>query len=226
MPETVVRSFISRIGTSISHHMELVRATDARPRQAALEAMLAEQLAMRVIVQWEAFVHELLIAYVVRDPAKALSSTGLRIRRSTQDKFGAVAAGRTTFSEALPLDRLSAEGLVDPKGENVKATSANLLATVANENLGAQHARKFSLNASDGQFVDFTTALRNYLAHRSTKSWKELIQAKSALTGIENSPLTGSMSSIGTYLRLPHKSADSRAVYMAKRLTTLARKLR
>ncbi|HVA66408.1 MAG TPA: hypothetical protein VNK24_05735 [Elusimicrobiota bacterium] len=226
MPQSVVKRFVYSIGTAVSHHTELVHAAQSRPRHAALKGMLAEQFAMRVIVQWEAFIHDLIIAYIARDPSKCLSNSGIKIRKSVTDRFGAVAAGRTTFSEALPLDRVGAQGLIDPRGKNVKATSADLLASVANENLSAQQARKFSLNAVDGQFVDFTTALRNYIAHRSARSWKELVQVKKALTGAANLPFGGSMSPIGAYLRSPNHDLHSRAICLAKRLADIANKLR
>ena len=63
-------------------------AVHNKRNQAALETMLVEQFVMLSVVQWESFINDLIIAYVLMRPNTALKSLRRRIEQSIERKFG------------------------------------------------------------------------------------------------------------------------------------------
>jgi hypothetical protein len=180
---------------------ELILAVHGKKRQASLEGMLAEQTLMTLSVVWESFLHDLLVAHVVRNSKSCVGHYEQRINQSIGDKFSG-AVRWVKISIPARLNRAQVERLLDPKGWNVVATSADALKEMANKWLEASDAKKFSLNAEDAAFVDYLLAMRNYVAHRSAGSRIALLAAmKRILPGSTNGDLVGPAQQLGAYLR-------------------------
>jgi len=116
-------------------------------------------------------------------------------------------------------------GLLDPKDWNITVGSAQELSTKANEFLAAEFARSFSVDKSDGEFVNFAVALRNYLGHRSDGSRTALKSAVGSLSESANSIFQSAIGDVGTYLKRSDSTGVTRAVAFAQRLILVAEKL-
>lgn len=222
----VIDLFQRRIGETQNHYSELLLAVTGKKRQAALETMLAEQCAMTLAVSWEAFIHDLLIAYVAMSPATFKKDLETRLRQSIEDKYGdAIRWIKFRLPKAPTKSQLM--GVVDPKGWNVTANSAEELSKRANQLLPAADAKKFSLDADDGPFVDYLISLRNYLGHRSKASRAEVTRMIKDMQGsAQNSLLAGNVTTVGAYLKTRIAGTDTRAYLVGTRLTQVSQKLR
>ena len=200
-PAEVSRIFDCRINSLLRDYSELLLAVHQKKRQASLETMLSEQTVMALAVYWESFLHDLMIAHIVRRPKSCLKGYEDRIHKSVADKFpGASRWVAVGFPDAPTL--VQVERLLDPKGWNIVASSAEQLRELANRFLDAADARKFSLNADDAAFFDYLIAMRNYLGHRSDGGRKTLLHAVSAITqNSGNADLYGPAQQVGTYLK-------------------------
>ena len=122
------------------------------------------------------------------------------------------------------MTKARATALVDPKGWNISLSSAGALSSRANELLIAQHAKKFSLNADDSDFINFTTLIRNYLSHRSDSSRQELKDAIDDAKGT-NAFLKDGFTNISVYLKSKDSNGDTRAILIIRRLIQIADQL-
>lgn len=190
--------------------------------QAALETMLVEQFVMLSAVQWESFLNDLIVAYVMMRPQAALNNLESRIEKSVESKFGEHAANCTTFKVQRPFSRQKIVGLLDPKNWNITVTSAQELTMKANDLLVAEFAKKFSLNKNDAEFIDFAVAVRNFLSHRSEASRMELKNSVTALTEPANAMFNGQIRDVGTYLKTKDGAGTTRAVSFASRLIAIS----
>jgi hypothetical protein len=216
--------FCARVEKSIAHHDELLAAVQGKLRQAALETMLSEQFAFNVIVLWEVFLSDLLVQYLSMSPSRYTKDLKGRLLQSVKEKFGHPTAQFLRFSPPNKISVAQTRAMVDPKEYNITITSADALSRRANELLEAKYARLFTLNAEFAQFVNYIIAVRNYLAHRSTSSRKQLKTAVAALQG-PNQPLIGPVSKVGSYLKVRDQQNKTRSVLIAARLIELARTL-
>ena len=163
--------------------------------------MLSEQTVMSLAVYWESFLHDLMIAHILRRPKPYLTDYQDRIHKIVLDKHPGASRWVTVgFPDTPTLVQL--ERLLDPKGWNIVAGSAGLLSKLANRLLDASDARKFSLNADDAAFFDYLVAMRNFLGHRSGGARKTLLQAMGAIKqNSGNADLHGPAQQVGTYLK-------------------------
>ena len=214
----IVDKFLTRIAQLSEYHRELLQTVAGKKRQIALEEMLSEQFVLNLAVLWEAFLSDLLIAYVVDDPKTTLKDLRERIGQSLKGNYGAEAESMTKFRMPRSLTRARARLLVDPKSFNVTAHSAEKLAERANKLLSGKYAKRFTLSAEDAQFFNYFVAVRNYLGHRSPASRQALKQTEKALTG-KNAGLRGNLKNIGAYLRqTPTPGAERRSALVAGRV--------
>jgi hypothetical protein len=222
----VVDTFQEAVQNALGHFQELVDAIDTRPRNAALKSMLAEQCAMSLATLWEAFIHELLLTYAAASPKRYFDNTKTRIRQSVSSNFaGATLYVKFDFPKRPTKELLSK--IIDPKGWNIAINSSDALATRANSLLSAAKARKFNIPHDDRVVVDFLIALRNFLAHRSKKSRLELSgRVATILPSGVNSLLSGSIGSIGAYLKTSSASGKTRAEIVGSRLIEISEKMR
>jgi hypothetical protein len=223
--ERVKANFERRLSKAIGCHRELMLAVHNKRNQAALETMLVEQFVMLSAVQWESFLNDIIIAYVMMRPDTALRSLQNRIRQSIEGKFGERAANSTSFRVQMPIARQRVVGLLDPKDWNITVGSAQELTTKANDFLAAEFAKRFSLDKSDAQFIDYATALRNFLGHRSDGARADLKTAIAGLSEPANASLTARFLDAGSYLKAKDGAGTTRAVAFASRLILLSEKL-
>lgn len=224
-PEKVADRFQKRIADVLRDSDELFIAVHDKKRQASLENMIAEQSVMLTAVLWEAFVNDLVVSYVIRAPRTCLNDVTERFRQSTNEKF----AGATRWiSLNFPpeLSQTQVEKLLDPKGWNITAKSAQGLAELANRHLSAVDAKRFSLEADDRDFIDYLVALRNYLGHRSDMSREELIDSIGTFkpTG-SNADLIAPIHTVAVYLKQAIGGAGRRVNVIGRRLSHISAKL-
>jgi hypothetical protein len=214
-------TFSQRIKALLRDYDELILAAHQKKRQASLETMLSEQTVMALAVFWESFMHDLLIAHVVRRPRPCLRGYSDRIHQSLSEKYpGASRWVSVEFPSAPTLTQI--QRLLDPKGWNIVAPSALSLRELANRLLHASDARKFALNADDAAFVDYLTALRNFLGHRSEGSRETLLNAMRAITqNSANGELHGTARHVGKYLKT-HTQSGTRVDSIGKRILDIA----
>jgi hypothetical protein len=225
-PAEVVSTFEKRITTTLALHDELILAVNQKKRQRSLETMLAEQCVLGLAVLWEAFVHDLFVAFIVARPETCMRFHRDKITQSIEAKGKPLIKWvRITLPPSLSRDQI--ELLVDPDGWNITARSAEDLAKRANQLLSAAHAKKFSLPVPDRAFLDLITAIRNYLSHRSSGSLTATKQRLRDLAIADAaSPLNGNMTTIGAYLKeRPGTAVHSRAKLIGHMLSGLSSKL-
>lgn len=217
----VIRKFQKRLDTSTEYYRELLLAVHQKRRQASLETMLAEQFTLNTIVLWEVFLSDLFMAYVVEDPTKYMRGLRERMEQSVKERFGGEAARCVTFDlpDVIAMARVS--HWLDPKNFNLTFKSASALQARANDVLAAQFAKKFSVDQTTGQFLDFAIALRNYLAHRSPASRGQLKVAASALSGA-HAGLNVPIRDVGAFLKSKTGAGDTRAAVLATQMRSLA----
>ncbi len=225
-PAQVLVKFQQQVTAALANYDGLLAAVAGLPRRLTTERLLAEQCVLAIAVRWEAFIHDLIIAYVEDRPDNCIAFHKRKVTQSISDKHKGFAAW-VTVNVPHPLTRVQIEEMLDPEGRNVSAESASTLAKKANDLLAAAHAKKFSLTATDGRFLDLLIALRNYMSHRSSGSMRVLRRRLSELaTADPASHMIGTLGTVAIYLNahppgLPH----SRAKVIGHSVNTLAAKL-
>jgi len=224
--EKILKRFLQRLDESERHHNELMTVVGLHRHQATLESLLATQFVLSVAVMWEAFVSDLIVAYVSASPGTFLQNLEKRIDQSLNDKFGPGVAKRTKFTPPPKFNRAIAYSFLDYKGRNVTANSAQDLADRANDLLIGSLARKFSLDTDDRIFVDILLGVRNYLSHRSKQSLAVLKKSVATLTSTgNNGPLCGQFTTVESFLKKNTSVNKTRATFITGRVRELATKL-
>jgi len=161
---------------------------------------------------WEAFVHDLIIAYIEERSETCVKFHKNQLHQSIVSKNKAVAKW-VTITVPAALKRAQIEFMVDPNGFNITAESADKLALKASQLLEGTDAKKFSLSGADRAFVDLLIAIRNFLSHRSSGSSATLKQRLAELHKADaTSPLNGKVTTVGAYLKArPAGAVGSRA---------------
>jgi hypothetical protein len=218
-----VQSFIKQVESLLSHYNELKLAIHNKKNEASLQNELVVQLSLSISVQWESFIHDLIVAYVLSDSTRALESLEERVRQSIQGKFGAVTVKCFKFCKPTGLNREKIQELYDPKGWNITAQNASDLAKRANELLVGRYAKRFALDAGNAEFYDYVVALRNYLSHRSAGARATLKKTIDGLSEAKNLPLRTNIGKTDFYLKSPATPEQiSRVEYIATRLKEIA----
>lgn len=225
--DRVIAKFQRRINGILKDYEELSLALNQKRREASLQALIAEQCVMSQAVFWESFIHELILSHLCDKPETYLSDLKKRVSQSVAGKFPAASRWvRVRFPGQLSRGRLLA--LVDPKGWNITASTAEELRIIANQMLPGAQAIKFSFDADDRSFIDLLVALRNYLGHRSSGSMRILRERIAALDGAgKNSHLCGAIIQVGTYLKTqPAPGVGRRVAVIAGRLVDISNSLK
>jgi hypothetical protein len=225
LDEQVRQKFLRRIDSTQAAHVELLLAIHNKKKEASLQSLLAEQMALLMSVMWEAFINDIVIAYVTLDSKVYLRSLKGRMGLSIRDKFGVEAERAIYIAFPSALSPAKAAALLDPKKWNVTFTSAGALSAKVNEILSAAHAKKFAFSAEDSEFIDVTIALRNFLSHRSRGSREILAGAIKRIAGGSNQPFGGIFRDVGSYLKAKNQSGESRARLIGARLRVIASQL-
>jgi hypothetical protein len=226
MPEVTRDNFQRRVNNLLRDYGELLLAVHSKTRQASLEIMVSEQAVMSLGVYWEAFVHDLMLAYIMRNPTSCVLDYKTRINQSLTAKFNVPSTWiKVNIPSQITLKH--AERMVDPKGWNLDATSAEELRSKANQLLHSTDARNFSLSSDNAAFVDLVVAMRNYLAHRSTSSRRVFRASVRTLQTIgPNSRLASAPAAdIGQYLKTTVSVGLRRVHVVGERLVDVSRVL-
>ena len=226
-PAQVVATFQQQVTMAHTNFDALVAAVAGQPRRLTMERLLAEQCVLTIAVRWEAFIHDLIIAYIETSPNTCVAFYKSKVEQSVEAKHKGFAAW-ITVTVPTPLTRAKIEEMLDPEGRNVSAESASTLTKKANELLAAAYARKFSFTAADGGFLDFMIAVRNYLSHRSSGSMKILRKRLTEMSATDpGSSLNGTIKkSVAIYLNArPPAAAHCRAKLIGRTASALAGKL-
>jgi hypothetical protein len=200
-PRGVVERFQLSLRQAEQNLDTLVAALPSRGPRKTLEGVLSEQFALELGVRWEGFIHDLLIAYLVAGRRAFLKAKRYSIKQNLRERFGDSWTRVVHIGTHRNWTPRIIETLIDPKQRNLTFTSADKMYERATELLGSR-AIKFSLDPEDRQLVNFVLALRNYLAHRSKASSKELsrIVAEFPDEG-PNAELSGTLGRVASYLR-------------------------
>jgi hypothetical protein len=218
-----VKSFIKRVESLVSHYNELKIAIHNKKNEASLQNELAVQLSISISVQWESFIHDLIVAYVLTDPSRAFEWLENRARKSIEDKFGPVTEKCFTFCQPTGLNKEKIQELLDPKGWNITAHNARELANRSSELLASRYAMRFALDADNSEFYDYVVALRNYLSHRSKGARTTFKNSVNGLSSVKNFPLKTNIGKTDFYLKsLATAKTISRVEYIANRLKEIA----
>lgn len=222
-PDRVIAKFQKRVQQILKDYDELSLALYGKRREASLQTLIAEQCVMSQAVFWEGFVHELILSHLCNKQETYLSDLRNRVNQSISTRYP---NGAKWIKVTVPtqLSRGQLLALVDPKGWNITAGTAQELAELANKMLPGAQAKKFSLNADDRSFIDLLVALRNYLGHRSRGSMKTLRACVSALDqGGQNAHLYGPIAQVGSYLKKePVRGAHRRVTVIGNRLIQIS----
>ena len=226
-PVQVVFAFQTQVASTLNLYDQLILAVAPSSQKTSLESMLSEQCVLAVAVQWEAFLHELIVSYIEQSPAECVNYHKEKVKQAITKSKNAIFLSWINYNVPAVLTRKHIENMVDPKGWNITADSADSLAGLTDNLLMASAAKKFSLPAVDRKFIDLIIALRNYLSHRSGGSVTTL---KDKLADFQRtdkaSPLRGKLVDVGMFLKtVPKGSADSRVKVIGMKLSTLAGKL-
>jgi hypothetical protein len=193
--QTVRRVFVKTAEVSLSDYAELRLAIFRKTREKALASTLAEQFARSLSLEWESFLDNLIVTYVLEQSTHYMKQLKFKIEQSLKDRYGSGAQRRTTFDSRRPTSKHEVSSLVDPKNFNVTAKTSTELATRANEFLAARLARNFALERSDAEFFDFAVSMRNFVSHRSRGSLSLLKDNLDALSEMENDVFKASTTS-------------------------------
>ena len=128
MPNEVGNKFIRRVDSLVRDYKSLLHNVDPQLRQASLETLLAEQAVMSLGIYWEAFLHELIVAYIVQSPTTCIEEYKKRMLQSLTSSF----PGGAKWMALTPpsgLNRAEVEMLLDPKGRILPRPSHRLWLT-------------------------------------------------------------------------------------------------
>jgi len=223
--EKVVHSFCVAAQKLVEHYSELSLAIHNKRNEASLGNELAMQTTLSLLVLWENFVSDIILAYAQSDPRRLIRSAETRVLQSVEKKFGKICSRHVhlTFPRNPSLKMIAA--MADDRGRNITAQSASELATRANDLLSGKYAKKFTLEPRDYQFYDYLIAVRNYLGHFSTKALRTLREAIQRMQHSDNVIFQARFTQIGPYLRADAGAGSSRTELIGKRLDELARKM-
>lgn len=219
-----IDKFNRNLDILLSHHQELKLAIHNKKNEESLKSELVSQFILSVSVLWQSFMHDLLIAYILMDPSRAIESIKSRLSQSVESKFGAAVSKNTMFVKPKKLSRSTIIALLDPKGWNISVSTADKLSNKANDLLVSRYAIKFSLDSGNSEFFDYMVVFRNFLSHHSLGGRKELVEKINNLSDPVNNPLKGKFSQPGSYLKAIDNNI-SRAEFIIERLRDISHAL-
>jgi len=148
---------------------------------------------------------------------------------SIEAKFGVWAKNHVRFRRQKHASVAELEEAVDPDGWNLVFKDVAAMKTKADLWLAASHARRVkSLSAHDAQLIETAKALRNFVAHQSASSKKEMNEKLLTIgTGSPNTGLgrgTNEVRSLGSFLKA-YAGADRRIILYLRRMSAIASKM-
>jgi hypothetical protein len=142
---------------------------------------LVDASLLTAAVMWEGFLHELFVVYINREPSRLGRALETAITQSVQDKRGGAVSTHVRLDWPKHLTRATVIEILDRDDRNVSFKTAADMVQGAAEWLGTKHANKFkALTNGDRAAIDAWRSVRNYPAHRSSSSKKEMDSALAA----------------------------------------------
>lgn len=216
--------FKSEVLRNIEAYNDLLKAIDKKINENFLHSMIATQLAFTILSLWEAFLSDILLSYIVKNPNKMFGKMEERVNQSIKDKFGNEILKCVIFKVKKHLSWHTLLHMIDSKGSNITRSEPTDFTQLANDYLTGRYARKFTLSQKDNEFYSFVKKIRNYLAHGSLLSKKELVIVIQTMETPENSFLKGNIGRIGPYLK-ENISGKQRVLLIAERLIKVSEQL-
>ncbi|MDD5593321.1 MAG: hypothetical protein PHG97_01090 [Candidatus Margulisbacteria bacterium] len=220
----LLAQFKREVGQNVQFYTDLLKAIDKKINEKSLHSMLATQLTFTLFSLWEAFLSDIFISYVRKSPSKAIKNLRAKVNKSLYDKFGSDVSRNTHLNLGNSLSWHTATSILDPKEWNITRVEPVKFTQLANENLSARHAKLFSFTEKDTEFYKFTKKMRNYLAHGSIASRRELGLAIKSIENPDNLFLKARLGEIGPYLKQV-VTGKSRVLLIADRLLQFADQL-
>jgi len=223
----IVNKFKTNIRRDLMTKDNIIAAAQNDGPSDYIESFLAIQLMLQLAVEWECFVNDLFLKYVVLKPGKLKKELAENIKKSINKDYGPTAARflKLGLPQYIKEDRVAS--LIDPKGFNIFAYSPDKLRNLAAKFLAVKYARKFAFSRYDGELIEVFYSIRNFIAHRSKRSKEQLKETINLIDirGI-NSPLIGKTSYIGSYLKCAVPNGGSRIDFISNRLIKIADSLK
>lgn len=168
------------------------------------KTLLVESTFLSAAVLWEGFISDLFLAYINRDATQFAEHLRASLREGLRGKQRLIFDdyGGLTVPRHLTKDAIS--NLIDPNGGNVAFRNYAEMIAGANRWLtDASKAGIVSRTAGEQATVSATIAIRNHIAHRSSRSHTAMNEALGAgglhNTGLQR-PVNG-VNHLGKYLK-------------------------
>lgn len=157
---------------AIAHSVDEVKTSALTD---ATKKLVAESSLLAAAVLWEGFITDLFVAHINRDSIQLSSTLKKRIEQSVEQKFGSHVLQRVKVSFPDHLPEREVRSLLDPTNYNLSFESASKMIERADKSLPASVAGKFrALSPADCAAINAWHDIRNFLAHRSGSSKKEM----------------------------------------------------
>lgn len=169
--------------------------------------LIAEYLFVAVATLFEGFVSDLFVAYINRRSESFRKHLLSRMSLEADDEV----AKRAKSHVELSMPHLSVEkirGILDPAGYNVTFATTDAMKQAAGTLLSNADKVMFTkTSAVRCAVIDFITAVRNYLAHRSDYAFDAMQTALSAADLPPELKRVGNkVNDVGAYLRAKQKA--------------------
>lgn len=202
--------------------LEASRPTDSEKN------LQAEQVFLTATTRWEGFLATLLPAYVNKDSSQACASIQVDVTNSARSKYGAAVGDVMKIMLPRHLTAEQSSQLLDPEGFNPSFKDGPTLREKANRWIAKPHRNGIDgLTAADLATITSWTKIRNYLAHHSSKAFKEMN------TAIDDGNLrsdhpelarsTNLVKNVGSFLkRVPVGHKEARLLHYLKHMKLIA----
>jgi hypothetical protein len=196
---------------------------------------VAEDIFLRMVVGWEQFISEWFIGAVNHDATQYKAKTEQRLKQwldttveqSVYSRFSsAFRAPVLAIGKNPPVQTV--RELLDPGEGNIEFRSFEELLRRGADVLGRRFVDRIGRvhGAGGGEIVDAALAVRNVLAHRSTRALKlmnEQVAAFPSYPSLRKKAM--SKDGIGTYLAAAADGGDARLLAYTRELERIARVL-
>lgn len=177
-PNTVIDLFVASLTGLAAYYKSTQLAVPKSIHRQGEYNRLAGQTLLAAMTYWEPFASELAIAIINRDSEPYALDMERRVRSSVKDRFGDFVSTHTSVSLPTHLTYSDISSLIDPRGENLEFKDCEDMLDKASRWFADPYRAKFlALDPADMKALDAARKIRNYIAHNSSRSWKEMNKA-------------------------------------------------
>ena len=113
-PTRALANFQKHVTTALANYDGLIAAVSGRPRRILMGRLVAEQCVLNIAVRWEAFIHDLIIAYIENSPTTCVNFHKTKVLQSVEEKYQGFSEW-VTVTVPSPLTRPLIEAMLDLK---------------------------------------------------------------------------------------------------------------